>query len=243
MLKTRFIPKNMTTLEYKNQIQEKPKILFRQNSKLKKDNIYQFSLPAYKSIIFKDNQEQELKTCPNAGKCVAYCYASSGNYISKNVILTHSRNLNFVINFPEEFVNLAIKEISEKKISILRIHDSGDFFSEDYLNLWFRIIEANPNVKFYAYTKQVSMFKLKILPKNFTVVFSFGGKEDNLIDEKKDRFSKVFKNESVLNKLSFQNVSSSDLKASQKRFRKIGLIAHGNFVIKRKLKNANEVVS
>ena len=228
---------------YKEYVLEKPKVLFRQNSKLKKDNIFQFSLPAYKGIVFRNDIQEELKTCPNAGKCVNYCYASSGNYIFKNVLLVHSRNLNFVINFPEEFINLAIKEISEKKISILRIHDSGDFFSEDYLNLWIRIIQKFPNVQFYAYSKQVSLFKTKMLPKNFTVVYSFGGQQDKLIDENKDRFSKVFQTESILNKLSFQNVSTSDLKASQKRFRKIGLIAHGSFIVKRKLRKMNEIVS
>jgi hypothetical protein len=35
----------------------------------------------------------------------------------------------------------------------VRIHDSGDFFSDEYTQAWLRVMRARPTVLFYAYTK------------------------------------------------------------------------------------------
>lgn len=238
MLKTRIYPKTMIESDFRNSIVDRPKNLFQQNSKLKPDNIYNFSIPAYKAIVNVSGEYQEIKTCPNAGKCLNFCYASSGNYFFSNVIIAHHRNLNFVMNSPKEFIQTAIEEIQKRKIKILRIHDSGDFFSENYLNLWLEIIKENPMVQFYAYTKNIPLFRKfqKEIPKNFTYIFSFGGTKDSEIDLKKDRHAKIFNSLETLKENNYQNVSKSDLKASMKRFRKVGLVIHGGHRIKKNTK-------
>jgi hypothetical protein len=38
-------------------------------------------------------------------------------------------------------------------IRVVRIHESGDFFSQDYLDAWIKISKAFPDVMFYTYTK------------------------------------------------------------------------------------------
>ena len=40
-----------------------------------------------------------------------------------------------------------------------RIHDSGDFFSLEYLELWDRIATENDDVIFYTYTKRIDLLK------------------------------------------------------------------------------------
>ena len=48
-----------------------------------------------------------------------------------------------------------------------------------------RIMRASPWVTFYAYTKEISRFKRLVEPEpplNFHWIYSFGGKEDHLID-------------------------------------------------------------
>ena len=243
MLKTNIVPKSISEESFKEMITQRPKELFHSNSKLKKDGIFQWSIPAYKAKVFLDNKFQMVQTCPNAGVCLNFCYASSGNFVFKNVLISHHRNLNYILNSPKEFIQEATKEI-QKKIKILRIHDSGDFFSESYLNIWLKVIEENPNVQFYAYTKNIPLFRgLKSVPKNFTYVFSFGGNKDSEIDLNKDRYAKIFKSEESLTEHKFHNVSVSDMKASNKRIKKIGLIAHGSFVVKKKLVKMNEVIS
>lgn len=244
MLKNNIVPKSISEESFKEMITQKPTELFRSNSKLKKDGIFQWSIPAYKAKVFLDNKFQMIQTCPNAGVCLNFCYASSGNFVFKNVLISHHRNLNFILNFPKDFIQQATKEIQKKKIKILRIHDSGDFFSESYLNIWLQVIEENPNVQFYCYTKNISLFRgLKNAPKNFTYVFSFGGNKDSEINLKKDRYAKIFKTEESLTEHKFHNVSVSDLKASNKQIKKIGLIAHGTYIVKRNLNKMSEVIS
>lgn len=247
MLKAKVIPTSISQDLWKTLIQEFPKVLFGSNSKLSKNGIYQWSLPASRSSIVSDGRLNELTTCPNAGSCKAFCYASSGSYIFSGTMVAHARNLNFVLNHSEKFLEMAEKEIQKKKIKILRWHDSGDFFSKDYYLLLRSVMLKFPDVKFYAYTKQVSMFKElekeNLIPYNFTYVFSFGGLQDKYIDIKKDRHAKIFNSLETLTKNKYQMVSESDLKASDKKFRKIGLVSHGNFLVKRNLKKFPEIVA
>lgn len=59
----------------------------------------------------------------------------------------------------------------------IRIHDSGDFFSDDYLHAWLRVCRARPDLHFYAYTKEVDRFRRLVEPdppSNFLWVYSYG---------------------------------------------------------------------
>ena len=47
----------------------------------------------------------------------------------------------------------------------IRIHDAGDFFSDDYLAAWLRVIRASARVNFYAYTKEVDRFRRLVEPR------------------------------------------------------------------------------
>lgn len=66
-----------------------------------------------------------------------------------------------------------------------RLHMVGDFFDSEYAMHWMKTMERHPDIRFYGYTKMVSLFhsleQLGAIPDNFTYVFSRGGKEDDLI--------------------------------------------------------------
>ena len=47
-----------------------------------------------------------------------------------------------------------IKYLQKKNPHFFRIHSSGDFFSVEYANMWFRIAKKFPETKFLAFTKQ-----------------------------------------------------------------------------------------
>lgn len=58
-----------------------------------------------------------------------------------------------------------------------RIHVGGDFFSVGYLAEWCAIAEANPNVKFFAFTKQFDVLREYLnrcgdIPKNLSIILS-----------------------------------------------------------------------
>lgn len=74
------------------------------------------------------------------------------------------------------FINKIIAEInSEKKILLaVRVHESGEFYSQEYINKWVTIAKQLPNIRFYAFTKRLKDFnftKLKALP-NFVLIDS-----------------------------------------------------------------------
>jgi protein gp88 len=98
----------------------------------------------------------------------------------------------------------------------LRVHDSGDYFSDDYLSAWLRIARQVSDVTFYSYTKEVSRFRRLVEPDpppNFLYVFSYGGKEDHLLDPNTDRVADVFPTETAIAEAGWHSNAASDLLA------------------------------
>jgi hypothetical protein len=70
------------------------------------------------------------------------------------------RNRNYDASLKDDFVDVIIEEIKKSKRKIVRVHSSGDFYSQQYVNKWQSIAAAtyiNDN-KFYAYTKRKQDF-------------------------------------------------------------------------------------
>lgn len=193
-------------------------------------NLYNFGIPAYKS-------EAGLITCPMAGQCAKGCYAQSGAYTWGNVKNAYENRL--LATQADNFAELLQKELDPKiktakrqgKQLVIRIHDSGDFYSVQYLRKWLKVIQNNPSVKFYAYTKMIPVFKRLQkngeIPSNFTVIYSEGGIADNLINCQEDRHSRVFPSNEALIKAGYDDASKDDTVAFNSLTGKIGLVYHG----------------
>jgi hypothetical protein len=181
------------------------------NSKLKKDGIYGFDIPAYKSST-------GLITCPMAKDCIANCYARQGTYQFSIVKAKYERNL--AASLTDDFVLDMITDIIESKAAIIRIHSSGDFYNREYISKWLTIMESLPHVQFYAYTKSFKMFSYESLPANFKLIQSEGGV--HAIDTSKPH-ARVFDTEIPEN---YSNASDSDLIAVLDK--NIGLLYHGS---------------
>jgi len=201
--------------------------LLTQNQKLKETSkqmgikIFNFSIPAYKS-------RNGDTICKYAKDCVKYCYAQKGNYkrFPKIGELMEQR---YALSLTNNFVALMNMEIKKKKAQAIRIHDSGDFYSKEYLNKWLTIAKQNPKVKFYSYTNSIKFIKeLQGIPGNFDFIFSDSGKQVNLIDKTKDRHTKIFDSIESLNKIGYKNASKIDLFATKwyNPTNKVGLIFH-----------------
>jgi len=198
--------------------------LLTQNAKMKKTSkenkakIFNFSIPAYKT------KEGKI-TCPFADSCVKYCYAQKGNY-TRFPVVQELMEQKYKISKSNTFIPLINEEIKKKKATHIRIHDSGDFYSPQYLNKWVDIATQNTNVIFYAYTKSIKFFinGLK-LPKNLKIIFSEGSKTDNLINVAKDRHARIFKSKELLQAAGYIDASTNDLKAITSN-KKVGLVYH-----------------
>lgn len=203
--------------------------LLTQNKKLKNTSlmnrarILNFSLPAYKT-------QNNKMVCPFAKDCVKYCYAQKGNYLYPSV--KKGLNNRYELSKKEEFVTIMNANILLERPTHVRIHDSGDFYSVDYLNKWVQIAKDNKEVIFYAYTKSIPFFKLTkemntnfLLPKNLIIIFSEGSKKDNLINTDTDRHSRIFKDINEMIKQGYVNASDNDLNAITDN-KKVGLLLH-----------------
>jgi len=166
-----------------------------QNEKLKRTEghiegrIRSFNLPAWKS-------EDGFTVCPGAGSCRAFCYARKGWFGMSWVKKPREHNLQLLRACGDDVAGLAAK-LSEglaslpKTVTTIRLHDSGDFYSQPYLEAWLSVIRDHPHLTFYTFTKSVLFFKGVQLPENFKVTYSEGGKFDAEIPPRGSR-ARVF---------------------------------------------------
>ena len=204
------------------------------NRELRADGIFTWSLPA---LAAKLTSGKNMLVCPSAGVCAQLCYARSGTYNFSNVKAAHVRNLESIVKDPQGWKAQLSEELKSKRYQggkSVRIHDSGDFFSEEYFLLWLEIAREHPNVFFYAYTKEVAMVKRHELPANFVIIFSMGGTQDHLVDKEKDRHADVFPSFEALIEAGYTDQEESDLLAATLPTNKIGIVVNNIPHLKKK---------
>lgn len=130
-------------------------------------------------------------TCPHALECLvkvdretgkftsdysAYrCYASSAERFPS---ARKARWRNF------DFVKAGGIPDIPKNAKAIRIHASGDFFSQTYFDMWLEVARRHPDVEFWAFTKSLSYWvnRKDVIPANLVLTASWGGDQDHLID-------------------------------------------------------------
>ena len=78
-----------------------------------------------------------------------------------------------------DFVPTVLGSIDKLGRDKVRIHESGDFYSQEYVNNWVSIAKQRPNVVFLAYTKRMNDFdfsELRSLPNTIVINSLFGKK-------------------------------------------------------------------
>lgn len=196
------------------------------NGKLENSSVYTyaFNLPA-------------IETCPGAGICKEYCFAASEQkrYPAAYTHRQHSQSLSRTEEFVEtigmELGMLRRLHAKRGTAFAVRIHASGDFYSNRYAMRWLLIADQNPDVQFYAYTKSVSIWRLlkrfRTLPKNLCIIYSLGGLEDNRIDLANDRHARIFQSEQDALDAGYALASEDDSVAWDQSNNKIGLVIFG----------------
>ena len=156
----------------------------------------------YTGIVFEYNLPSG-HTCPFAEQCLVKVDKVTGKFIDKSKeykcysataerfpAVRKSRWDNF------EFVKQNNTPIIPNDCKAVRIHASGDFFNQQYFNMWINICNKNPNIEFWAYTKSINYWinQINNIPDNLVLTASYGGKYDNLISEYNLKNVKVYKN-------------------------------------------------
>jgi hypothetical protein len=232
------------------------KPLLRQNSDLRRDGIWNWTLPAW---VTKLPDGRVVNVCPSAGACKDLCYARTGTYLFRNVREAHNRNLALTLDDLEGWKDQMLEELNRKKFrpsgdprfpddrdrlvlddwtrewmdaggSAVRVHDSGDFYSDEYLDGWIEIAREVEDVLFYAYTKEVPRVKARAragdFPPNFRIILSLGGIHDHLIDGEEDRHAEVFPDLVSLADAGYEDQTESDLYSVLLDTTKVGIPAN-----------------
>ena len=76
---------------------------------------------------------------------------------------------------------------------MVRIHESGDFWTQHYMKAWMLVAKDRPKQKFYAYTKSLKMWwnLQDKIPDNFYLTASHGGDEDYMIFQFPEVYQRV----------------------------------------------------
>jgi hypothetical protein len=115
-------------------------------------------------------------TCPNQTEsCKKWCYAKKAERVYPQVL--PFRMNNFRISKQLNFIELIVDDIAQhdirdrNKCNTIRLHESGDFYNQEYLDSWIHIAKHFPTIVFYAYTKSI-MLDYSKRPFNFIVLLS-----------------------------------------------------------------------
>jgi hypothetical protein len=174
------------------------------NGKLPKSTMI-FNLPAGKTCPGADKcmafvtLNSEGKRRVNDGPEMEFrCFAASSEALFGKVYDSRQNNFNSIKNLLKNFsVGVAGNIVADmiqsqrkkrgKNITThVRIHESGDFFTADYFAMWMHVCRLIPDLTFYAYSKNLPMildYGMDLLPSNFYLTASMGGKFDYLIEE------------------------------------------------------------
>ena len=145
----------------------------------------------YDGVVFEWNLPSGF-TCPFAIECLVKVDRHTGKFDNKSKAyrcysamqerfpaVRNHRWANF------DFLRDGGKPEIPKKAEAVRIHMSGDFYSQDYFDMWLDICNENPKIEFWAYTKSLKYWVKRIneIPDNLILTASKGGRNDDLIDE------------------------------------------------------------
>jgi len=204
------------------------------NAKLD-SRVQTFSLPAgktcpganeCKSMAIEKDGRRTIKDGP---KTVFRCFAASQEVLYTKTFEARAHNLRLLMEHKHNATKMAglITASLPGKTKWVRIHVSGDFFSQTYFNAWLKVARANPDILFYAYTKSLHLWVnlLGFIPTNLVLTASVGGKHDLLIHAHNLRYAKVVYSEAEAKDLGLE-IDKDDTKA-MKHGPSFALLLHG----------------
>lgn len=150
------------------------KLLKYENAKLHKQFI--FNLPVSHEICGRQ--------CPG-------CYALKAQIRFPKTVLPY-REARYIASQQSDFAQQIIVELTTTRRSAraVRIHGSGEFYSQAYIDKWQTIATALPNFTFYAYTKRIKQFNFVPLMTLPNVVIIDSLMHGGLNYDKKENLSK-----------------------------------------------------
>jgi hypothetical protein len=186
-------------------------------------------------------------SCPGAKDCLAWwdrdkkklidgkhqkfrCFAASLEAAFPSVAKSVDNNLRKLktAKTVESMADLIHRSLPSAFYENIRVHADGDFFSADYFMAWMAVAARYPERTFYAYTKSLQIWiKHKaIVPPNFVLTASKGGKWDMQIAINNLRYAEVVYHPEEAEKLGLK-IDHDDSLARDANAGNFGLLIHG----------------
>ena len=121
------------------------------------------------------------------------CFSASQEVIYTNVRKLRSANFSELRGLTTEQMASKLLAAMPKNLGVCRISVAGDFFNQSYFDAWLSVALNNPDKLFYAYTKSLPYWvnQISIIPENFVLTASYGGRRDDMIESYNLRSAKV----------------------------------------------------
>lgn len=168
--------------------------------------VYSFDLPAGKTCPGAHDCKStaiQISVFPakfmikDGPHCQFRCFSASQEVMFPNVFYSRKHNLDCLRRCrTAERMAKAISDSLPKNAGIIRLHVSGDFFSQAYFDAWRIVAVANPDRLFYAYTKSIPFWLNGEIPNNLVLTASLGGNYDSLAKRYRLRTVRVVFSES-----------------------------------------------
>lgn len=162
-----------------------------------KKNEKEFTMSKQEYIDFLANQSNEISmsngnsktgkaclniafptcTCREDAPCRATCYANKGCQQISRVQAAYYRNLRLYNDDPDNFFEQIYCKVKFSGLPKVRVFDSGDLPSYDFLERLVNVCKRTPQTKWMMFTKRYDIVNEYIdkngsLPDNFNVLFS-----------------------------------------------------------------------
>jgi hypothetical protein len=126
------------------------------------------------------------------------CYAgrAQAQYPGANIQAFSNLKLLNKFKTSEGMANLIIKSLKFhglQNTDLFRIHEAGDFFSQEYFDAWLEVARKMPGTLFYAYTVSLPYWlnRKNQIPRNFKLIASMDEDNEELINAEGIRYAKV----------------------------------------------------
>ena len=139
--------------------------------------------------------EKNVKAGPKA-EMMCYAARAQGQYPGANVQAFKNLDLIKKMKTKEKIADLIVKSMKYHNLDntdVLRIHEAGDFFNQEYFDAWVEVAKRLPKTLFYVYTVSLPyyMARKNSLPNNFKVIASMDKNNEDFILDNDLRYSRV----------------------------------------------------
>lgn len=197
----------------------------------KMGDIPYISMPAGEDPIYRSDgallRDFPGTCCGCCSGCKGDCYALTIEVYRDKARIAYAENYVLAKYAPDLFREMVVKYLKRCNRRCFRWHESGEFFSYEYLQLVCEICAMFPRIQFYAYTKRYAWLRKAkdagIIPPNFKINVSARRENSAALEKYLPEFTQFIWDCSNLVTSDYAPLSCEHCKAVQFNGKKTGI--------------------